>query len=622
MATSAALAAPDACPPSWPALHAGPPSGSFDGNVSVLAGGSLLVSGGAAGAEGTVVALGDATFARDEPGSYEVGATALGSQVTPYADSDMLVVGGNLTGAAGTHVDVGQSLGGDVVVGGSVAPGTDIDPHGGRVDTGVAGATTPYLDLAGQLAGKSSTYAAMAPTGQVEVKDDQLLLTGDGVSTTQVFTLDASALGGTPEAGRVDLPSTTGQVDSQWQGNTTGGGRHGSRGHQANHASHADHASQANKDGEEQAGRSLQLVGVPDGATVIVNITGSDVALDIDSLLAADGSTIDPLNDPAFGGLATHMLWNLPAANTVNVTGAAQLPGSLLVPTASSTTTISNQGTNGRVLVGGSLVHTGAGEMHAYPFLADDQLTCAGDPVHVTSLTLDVELVDPDHVVDPDRVFEGLYDCTLLGVNVTPADNTWRMRAGSGPKTISDQIPSGATCTVSERLDRAPAPFRSWADTSIAPDVVVVAKRELRGFVVTNKVKALPPAPTGSPTLQPAQQPSSSPTETETVPPPPPPPTATESSSPTPASLPEPTNRPTDAPSPTTLPTQTPAATPTATAGTEAPHADAPKPSGPAGPLTTTAPFTLRGAFVWGPLLMLSLLTLVLRIRRRPTRMH
>ncbi len=39
-------------------------------------------------------------------------------------------------------------------------------------------------------------------------------------------------------------------------------------------------------------------------------------------------------------------------------------------------------------------------------------------------------------------------------------------------------------------------------------------------------------------------------------------------------------------------------------------------------PFTTTAPFTLRGAFVWGPMLLLSLLTLVVRIRRRPKRLH
>jgi hypothetical protein len=38
--------------------------------------------------------------------------------------------------------------------------------------------------------------------------------------------------------------------------------------------------------------------------------------------------------------------------------------------------------------------------------------------------------------------------------------------------------------------------------------------------------------------------------------------------------------------------------------------------------VTTTAPFTLRGAFVWGPVMMLSLLTLVLKVRRRPRRAH
>ena len=136
--------------------------GAFDGNVSVLVGGSLHVGGSAAGAEGTVVTLGDAVFARDVPGPYEVGVTALGSQVAPYAGSDMLAVGGNLDAAPGTHVDVGQSLGGDVVVGGGVATGTDLDPHGGRVDSGIADATAPYLDLVGQLAPKSAAYAEPA----------------------------------------------------------------------------------------------------------------------------------------------------------------------------------------------------------------------------------------------------------------------------------------------------------------------------------------------------------------------------------------------------------------------------------------------------------------------------
>ena len=84
----------------------------------------------------------------------------------------MLVVGGNLGAAPGTHARAsGQVLGGDVVVGGGVADGSDLDPHGGRVDTGIADATAPYHDLAGQLAPKSAAYAALPVTGTADVTD-------------------------------------------------------------------------------------------------------------------------------------------------------------------------------------------------------------------------------------------------------------------------------------------------------------------------------------------------------------------------------------------------------------------------------------------------------------------
>jgi hypothetical protein len=599
VATTSASVAADTCPPSWPALHAGPP-GPFDGNVSVLVGGNLRVSGSAAGAEGTVVTEGDATFARDVPGAYQVGTTALGSQVTPYAGADMLVVGGSLTGAAGTHVDVGQGLGGDVVVGGAVAPDTDLDAHGGRLDPGVADATAPFAELAGQLAPKSAAFAALAPTGTVDVEDGAVTMAGDGVSAVQVFAVDGSTLGRWANAGQ-----DSGNGDQ---------GRHAGR--------------DAAADGGELLGRSLQLVGVPDGATVVVNLTGPSVDLDIDSLLSADGQQVDPLTDPAFAGLATHLLWNAPNATSVDVGGLAQLPGSLLVPTAPSTTTLSGLGTNGRILVGGDLVHTGAGELHAYPFLPDPQLACAGDPVHLTTLTLDVVLVDPDKVVATDRYYEGRFSCDLDGMDVTPADNTWKLRAGAQPRPLSDQIPSGATCTVSERLEAPPAPFRSWADPTVAPDVVVVVKREQHGFVITNKVKDLPPTP--EPTSNPTSSPGTTPTEapTQAAPPPSPPPTSPSATpppapaTPTPSSLPDPTNRPSAVPSsPSVVPTTAPVPTSSPSAGADAPEAGG-HGHGPAGPLTTTAPFTLRGAFVWGPLLMLSVLTLLLKVRRRPRRLH
>jgi choice-of-anchor A domain-containing protein len=543
----------------------GPPSGAFDGNVSVLVGGSLRVGGAALGAEGTVVTFGDAVFARDVPGLYEVGVTALGSQVAPHAGSDMLVVGGNLAAGVGTHVDVGQFLGGDVVVGGGVADGTDLDPHGGQVDAGIANATAPYLDLVGQIAPQSAAYANLPANGSVEVTDGAITLTGDGSSSAQIFTVDGADLGA-----------------------------------------------------QGLIGRSLQLLDVPQDATVVVNLTGAAVDLDVDVLLNPEGLPVNPLTDPYFSSLATHLLWNAPSATTVDIGGLAQLPGSLLVATAPSTTTLSGLGTNGRIMVAGDLVHTGAGELHAYPFLPDPQLGCAPDPVHLTSLSLDIVLVDPDNVVDPDRFFEGRFKCTLGEVDVTPVDNTWKMRAGGTARVLSDQIPAGASCTVTEQLGDGPGPFREWADPAVQPDLVVVAKRRSLGYTITNRVRdvATPPTQTSTPT----PTPTATPTESEPSPEPPAP-TSTPSTSPTPSTLPEPTNLPEPTASPSDAPTVSPTTPGAPGSDDETPSADPPRDNDAAGPMTVTAPFTLRGAFVWGPMLLLSLLTLVVRIRRRPKRL-
>ena len=60
-------------------------------------------------------------------------------------------------------------------------------------------------------------------------------------------------------------------------------------------------------------------------------------------------------------------------------------------------------------------------------------------------------------------------------------------------------------------------------------------------------------------------------------------------------------------------------ADPVDTKAAPAPGSDAP------GPLTTTAPYTLRGAFVWAPLLLLSVLALRLRFPwryKRRRRLH
>jgi choice-of-anchor A domain-containing protein len=565
-ATDSTFVAQVACPIQWPLLHSGPPAAdAFDGNVSVLVGGNLIVRGSAAGAEGVVVTRGDASFARETPGAYEVGVTSTGSQVPPYAGSDMLVVGGNLAGDPATHLDVGQSLGGDVAVGGKEAPGTDRDLHGGDLDDDVADVTAPYDELLDSLGQRSADLAAKAANGSVEVTETAITLTGDGVSPEQVFTVDGAVLG------------------------ADGSG----------------------------LGRSLQVLGVPEGASVVVNLTGPAVDLDVDSLLGADGAVLDPQVDRAFVDLATHLLWNAPGATTVDLGGQAQLPGSLLVPSAPSTTTISGAGTNGRVLVAGDLVHTGAGRLHAYPFLGDPDLRCQGEVAHLGALLLDVEVDDPDKVVDPDRFYEGTFECRLNGVDVTPRDDTWAVRASADPRLLSDEVPVGATCTVTEQaLQVPPAADWKWGETQFRPEKVKVAKRDPRSVVVVNRaVAAPPPSSSASPTSDPVPTLTADPEPATEAPEPDPVP----SSGPT--ELPEPTNRP-DPSSPSAQPTSEPTASSAPGTESPAPQADPPREDVGPGPLATTAPFTLRGAFVWGPLLMLSLLTMVLRTRKRPRRLH
>jgi choice-of-anchor A domain-containing protein len=551
--------------------------------VSVLVGGDLRVTGRAAGAEGAVVARGAATFAREEPGTYRVGTTATGSQVPPHPGSDVLVVGGDLAADPGTPLAVAPGLDGDVAVGGAVADGTVLDQGAGTLDRDVADVLAPYDALLSDLGAKSGSYAGRPATGTVDVTDTAVTLTGDGTSDPQVFAVDGASLAG---------------VDG--------------------------------------TGRSLQVLGVPDGAGVVVNLTGPEVRLDVDSLLAPGGGPVDPGADGYFAELATHLLWNVPSAATVDVGGTGQLPGSLLVGSSPSTTTLAGPGTNGRVWVAGDLVHAGAGELHAYPYLRDPDLTCGPEVKHLGTLTLDVVVKDPSGLVDPDRFYGGTVACVLDGENVTPGDGTWQLRAQAKDRVLSDRVPVGATCVVDEQLKVGPAPGWDWMAPDIAPPRVKVAKRDPRGFTVTNRVQPVkvPPEPevdeppaTPDPTPQP---PTSDPDPTPTDPAEP-----AEPSDPTPEPPyvdPEPPLGPTADPE-VAVPSVVPVPDVTVDSGDDtsddavvAAPGPAPRTGGP-GPLTTTAPYSLRGTFVWAPLLLLSVLALRLRFpwrygkrRRRATR--
>lgn len=316
---------PGTCPTVHPPVGNGPFAGR-DNGINVFVGGSMRVTGSAAEAEGRVVVGEDFTLRKTSGSSiYNVGVAGVGSRVPPPDGADYLTVGKDLTVAAGQRLDaVGDSAGGVVRHAGAVT-GTVI----GKLVHDPA-AMEPYAGLRGRLNAASKCYARAATTGTAKNQGYQTLFTGDGKSKLQVFTIDADIAG-------------------------PGGGTQG-----------------------------IAFTGIPEGATVLVNLTGRVRTINTYSGTLDDN---DPLNK-----LRPRLLWNFPDASTAALTGSGMFQGSVLVGNPAGTTTVTLPGTNGRFFTAGDLVHgssagQGSGqEFHAYPFVGDLP-SCHGKPEPTTTTT-------------------------------------------------------------------------------------------------------------------------------------------------------------------------------------------------------------------------------------------
>ncbi|MFE3338265.1 choice-of-anchor A family protein [Streptomyces griseus] len=297
------------CPPSWNDPNNGPVT-NFDSNINVYVGGDFLVREAAAEAEGKVVTLGRFDMDKRDGVSqiYNVGIAGVGSRVPPPDGSDYLTAGGDVTIADGERLlaEEGTHSGrvayaGDLT--GTVEPAT-----APRFDEDAA---APYTGLRPQLTEASRCYAYdgdehREATGTWVKTGDVMTFTGDGSSAIQIFDVDA------------DLESEAG-------GNT-----------------------------------GFVFNGIPEGATVLVNVYGSTR-----SVASFAGALPNE-------GLRENLLWNFPDATDLTMSGPAQFDGSVLVGQPTSTTVLSMSGTNGRFYTAGSLTHTSSGasggqEIHAYP---------------------------------------------------------------------------------------------------------------------------------------------------------------------------------------------------------------------------------------------------------------
>ncbi|MFJ7214567.1 choice-of-anchor A family protein [Amycolatopsis sp. NPDC098790] len=316
---------PGTCPGTHPPVGNGPFAGRDDG-INLFVGGDMRVTGSAAEAEGRAVVGGSFTLDKTSGSSiYNVGVAGVGSRVPPPDGADYLTVGKDVAVADGQRLDaVGDSAGGVV-------------RHAGKVTGTVIGklvhdpdAMQPYAGLRGRLKTASECYARAATTGTARNQGYQTLFTGDGKAKLQVFTIDQDIAG----------PS---------------GGTQG-----------------------------IAFAGIPDGATVLVNLTGRVRTINTYSGTLDDN---DPLNR-----LRPRLLWNFPDASTAALTGSGVFQGSVLAGNPAGTTTVTLLGTNGRFFAAGDLVHgssagPGSGqEFHAYPFVGDLP-PCHGEPDPTTPTT-------------------------------------------------------------------------------------------------------------------------------------------------------------------------------------------------------------------------------------------
>lgn len=421
LAAAPAVAVVGECPPG---TLPGPDNDSeswTDNNVAVFAGGDFIADGETAESEGLLVVMGDATFNKSNGGRFNVGWVGVGSQVAPSAGAVMLAVGGNLSVLGTTVLDVGAGaqdaggnpLGGDGLVGGTLNPDYPSPRYtfnNGSVTSGMgAEAVDQWSSFASEVAQESQDWAVYTTTGTHSVANPRITFTGDGLSSTQVFSIDAASLAGITE---------------------------------------------------------VSFTGIPADATVVITVTGGSAITFSPNYFDDNGVRADDPASPLFGTVAQRTMWNFADATSVVFGGSSQFLGSVMAPDADLDITASM---NGRVYAGGDIRTHGTGnELHNYPWIGPE-FDCVAVPgaEAATGSVVGTKVMGTAGVVAADRLFFGWIECT--GGDVVGEFNRRGIFQGGETRTVPG-IPLGAQCEVFEDPEYAitnqaplPAGFM-WAD--------------------------------------------------------------------------------------------------------------------------------------------------------------
>ncbi|WP_374315128.1 choice-of-anchor A family protein [Microbacterium sp.] len=401
-----------------------------DQHVAIYAGADFQVRQAAAEAEGLVVVGGDASFDKSVGGRFNVGWVGVGSAVVPLPGSTMLAVGGDVSVGATTVLDVGanafdggQLLGGDVAIGGQSIPdyelsGANYELNNGTLTQGMGpAAIAPWSTWGSEIAAESADFDALPTTGTVSL-GALLTFTGDGASATQVFDISAGTL--------------------------------------------ADNA-------------AIGFAGIPDGAAVIINVTGG-LPTWAPNYFAEDGVRADDPASPLFGVVAARTMWNFVDATSVHIAGSSQVLGSILVPganpDASQPTLRVTASTNGRLYTNGTILMDGVGnEHHNYPWVsAPFECIPVISPEEPGSITVSKVLPPEDAaLLPPGTTFHGLVTCEVDG----GAELILEWEVAAGETTQVDGLPVGASCVITETVGptyraRVLAASLSFDPTSLA----------------------------------------------------------------------------------------------------------------------------------------------------------
>lgn len=409
-----------------------------DAAVNAYIAGDWNVVPGAAEAEGVLVVGDDVTFSTGE--GFFVGKVGVGSQVSAPAGSDMLTVGGDVAViGAGSILDVGPVLGGNLRAGGTITPTLPSPSYtfnGGAGFSGAVAPLAPYATIPVYYSALSAELEALSTTGStVDLgNSSEVHFVGDGTQSRQVFTVSGADLGTTI------------------------------------------------------AGKDVHFDNMATDAVVVINVTGPVAEMNTWRFYV-DGVELEH-DTPAnriFSNWAQSVVWNFSDATDVTLGVNAQIPGSILIPSAGSTLDLRSS-VNGRLFVNGDVTFGGGGssgiELHSY-----GMRTCSLAPVDGT-FTIDKTISDPDGVADDARDYTGTYECLDALGNLVD-DGTWTLEAGESV-TIPG-LPSGTVCSATEdasTLTAGPSadPAYTWGPpTYSAADVTVIADDDV-SVTVTNVV--------------------------------------------------------------------------------------------------------------------------------------